>query len=68
MQREQLRKFVFWFGWSVLIAVPLIFVAEAVITQDLPHVQPWKWAIPLAAALIAYAARNRDDVLHHHVV
>lgn len=68
MQREQLRKLVFWFGWTVLFALPIVFMTEILIIDDLPVIQPWKWAILLAAVLIIYAARNRDDVLEHHVV
>ena len=68
MTREQFRKVVFWFGWSILIALPILFTVEIVMLQDLPRIQPWKWAILPGAALIIYLARNRDDVLRHHVV
>ncbi len=68
MQREQLRKFFYRLGWAILIVLPIAFIAEIVMSQDLPPVQPWKWAILFGAVVMTYAARNRDDVLRHHVV
>jgi hypothetical protein len=68
MQREQLRKFFFRLGWAILIVLPIAFIAEIVLSQDLPPVQPWKWAILFGAVALIYATRNRDDVLRHHVV
>ena len=58
-----------WFraGWLILFILPIAFTIEAVIRQDLPTIQPWKWAILAAAVLMIYLARNRDDVLKHHV-
>jgi hypothetical protein len=37
-------------------------------TQDLPRVEAWKWAVPFGAAMLVYFARNHDDVLRHHLV
>ena len=68
MHREQLRKFFFRVGWAILLALPIVFIAEIVLSQDLPTVQPWKWAILFGAVVMIYATRNRDDVLRHHVV
>lgn len=68
MNREQVRKFFYWFGWSILIALPIVFIGEIVATQDLPLVQPWKWVILFGAVAIIYASRSRDDVFRHHVV
>ena len=62
-----MRKAFYWLGWAILIALPIAFTVEIVMIQDLPHVQRWKWAVPAAAVLLIYFARNRDDVLHHHV-
>ena len=68
MQREQLRKFFYRLGWAILIVLPIAFIVEIVVSQDLPLVQPWKWAILFGAVALVYAARDRDDVLRHHVV
>lgn len=68
MQREQLRKFFFRLGWAILIVLPIAFIVEIVVSQDLPLVQPWKWVILFGAVAMVYAARDRDDVLRHHVV
>lgn len=61
------RKVIFWLGWAILGVLPLIFTIQILMIQDLPKVQPWKWAIPFLAVLMIYFARNRDDVLNHHV-
>lgn len=63
-----MRRKLFWLGWIVLFALPIIYGIQILITQDLPAVEPWKWAIPLAAAVLIYFSRNTDDVLKHHVV
>lgn len=62
-----MRKALFWLGWAVLIALPIAFSAEIAITQDLPPVQAWKWAVLAAALLLVYVARDRDDVLKHRI-
>ena len=63
-----MRRKVFWFGWIVLFLLPVIYTAQIVITQDLPPVEPWKWAIPIAAVVAIYCSRNTDDVLKHRLV
>lgn len=63
-----MRRALFWFGWAVLLALPLMYAIQIYVIQDLPKVEPWKWLIVLAAVLLIYASRNRDDVLKHHVV
>ena len=63
-----MRRYLFWFGWSVLFLLPVIYGIQIFVTQDLPPVEPWKWVIPFAAALIVYFSRSTDDVLKHHVV
>lgn len=68
MQREQLRKFFYRLGWAILIVLPIAFIVEIVVSQDLPLVQPWKWVILFGAVALVYATRDRDDVLRHHVV
>ncbi len=62
-----MRRKLFWFGWSVLAALPIAFTVEIIVLQDLPPVQPWKWAILAGAVLLIYFSRNPDDVLKHHV-
>jgi hypothetical protein len=67
-QEDVMRKVFFWAGWAVLFVLPVIYAIQVYLTQDLPTVEPWKWLIPFAAAVVIYASRNRDDVLKHHVV
>ena len=63
-----MRKKLFWLGWIVLFALPVVYGIQIFLSQDLPAIEPWQWAIPFGAALLIYFARNRDDVLKHHVV
>lgn len=63
-----MRKTLFRVGWFILLALPVIYGIQIFITQDLPPVAPWQWAIPVAAAVLIYFSRNTDDVLKHHVV
>ena len=62
-----MRRAIFWFGWVILLALPVVFAVQIYLTQDLPHVEPWKWLVPLAAIGVIYFARNRDDVFRHHL-
>lgn len=66
--RERVRKFFYYLGWTIIVLAPVLFVAETVRLQDLPRIQPWKWILLFGAVAMIYAARNRDDVLRHHVV
>lgn len=63
-----MRKVLFFFGWAILIALPVAFTIEIVAIQNLPEVQIWKWAILCGAVVLIFFARNRDEVLKHHVV
>ena len=63
-----MRKTLFTIGWIVFFTLPLIYGVQVVVTQDLPPVEWWKWAILFATVVLIYASRNRDDVLKHHVV
>lgn len=63
-----MRKGIFWFGWAVLLALPVIYVVTAIVVQDLPRVEPWKWGILFGAVALIFLSRNRDEVLKHHVV
>lgn len=63
-----MRKALFRLGWIVLFVLPVIYGIQIYVTQDLPHVAAWQWAIPLAAVVLIYFSRNTDDVLKHHVV
>lgn len=66
--REAVTKLFFWSGWSILIAIPIVFVIETVVLQDLPSVQLWEWALPFVAITMIYIGRGRDEVLNHHLV
>ena len=63
-----MRRMLFWLGWIVLFALPVIFTVQIVVTQDLPKVELWKWAILFGAVVLIYFSRNPDEVLKHHVV
>lgn len=63
-----MRRKLFWLGWIVLFVLPVIYGIQIYMIQDFPPVEPWKWAIPIGAALLIYFSRNADDVLKHHVV
>ena len=63
-----MRKTLYWFGWSVLAILPIVFAVQIYLVQDLPTIEPWKWIIPFAAVILIYFSRDRDDVLKHHVV
>jgi hypothetical protein len=62
------RRNLFWLGWAVLIALPIIFVTQGLIIQDIPRVALWQWFVPLAAVALIIFTRNTDDVLRHHVI
>ncbi len=69
IRREaNMRRTLFWFGWAVLLALPVLYGIQIYVIQDLPKIESWKWLALLGAALLIYASRNRDDVLKHHVV
>ena len=61
-------RILYWFGWSVLAALPVIYGIQIYWTQDLPAVEPWQWVVPFAAIVLIYFSRSRDDVLKHHLV
>ncbi|MGN6186781.1 MAG: hypothetical protein ACTHQM_24355 [Thermoanaerobaculia bacterium] len=63
-----MRKALFWFGWVVLFVLPVLFIAQIIMIDDLPRITAWQWLVPFAAIVLIYFARNRDDVLKHHVV
>lgn len=62
-----MRKMLFWCGWAVLFALPVIIGIQIYLTQDLPEITVWKMLIPFAAMVLIYFSRNTDDVLKHHL-
>jgi len=63
-----MRRVLFYFGCAVLLALPVVYTIQIMVTQDLPDVERWQWAVPAAAIVLIYFARNRDDVFKHHLV
>ena len=63
-----MRRKLYWFGWIILFALPVIFTAQIIIMQDLPKVEPWKWVLLFAVVVLIYFSRNTDDVLKRHIV
>lgn len=63
-----MRRTLFWLGMIVLIALPVVYAVQIVVTQDLPRVEVWKWAVLFAAVILVYFARNHDEVLRHRLV
>ena len=63
-----MRRKLFWSGWIVLCALPVIYGIQIYISQDLPPVSPWTWAFLFGLVVLIYFSRNRDDALKHHVV
>jgi hypothetical protein len=63
-----MRKAMFWFGWTIFVLLPIAFVTEVLVNQDLPSLPPWKLVIPVVAFVLIMLGRNRDDVLKHHVI
>jgi membrane associated rhomboid family serine protease len=68
LKEAVMRKVLFWFGCAVFCALPIIYVTQIWVTQDLPGVEGWKWAILAAAIVLIYFTRSHDDVLKHHLV
>jgi hypothetical protein len=63
-----MRKWIYRFGWCVLFVLPILYVAEIVVTQDLPLVAPWQWGVLTATVVLLYFSRDTDEVLRHRVV
>ena len=62
-----LRKVLFWSGWVLLLVYAVIFAVQTVVLQDIPPVSYLKWGILAATAILIYAARNREQVIAHHL-
>ena len=62
------RRKLFWIGWGILLLLPIAYVVEGLIIQDLPKIQLWRWIVPLVALGLVMYGREHDDVLKHHVV
>ncbi len=63
-----MRRTIFWAGWTIFFLLPIAFVTEALMSQDVPSLPLWKWTVPVIAFLLIVLGRNHDDVLKHHVV
>jgi hypothetical protein len=63
-----MRKALFRFGWAVLLALPVIYGVQILVTQDLPPVSLWQWGFLAAVVVLVYFTRNTDEVLKHHVI
>jgi len=63
-----MRKALWRIGWSILFVLPIIYIIQIVLTQDLPPVAPWQWVLLFGVVAVLYFARDRDDVLKHHVI
>ena len=62
-----LRRGIFWTGWILLAVYACIFVYQAYMIQDIPPITIAKWVVLAATVLLIYSARNRDDVIRHHL-
>lgn len=61
-----MRRGIFWLGWTILCIIPIAFLMEAIRIQDVPPLAPWAIAAAIGA-IVVIVARNRDDVLKHHI-
>jgi lipid-A-disaccharide synthase-like uncharacterized protein len=68
MKEDVMRRKLYLSGWVILFMLPLAFTTEILLSQDLPAVPPWKWALLAGAVLLVYFTRNRDEVLKHHLI
>lgn len=63
-----MRKWLFRFGWAVLFVLPVVYIVQIFVTQDLPKVESWQWGILFGTVVLIFFSRDTDDVLKHHVV
>ena len=47
-----MRRTLFWFGWAVLLALPVLYGVQVYVIQDLLKMESWKWLALLGAALL----------------
>jgi len=62
-----MRRAIFWSGWILFSLLPIAFVTEVLVRQDMPPLPPWKLLLPLIALFLVILGRNPDDVLNHHL-
>lgn len=62
-----IRRVLFWAGWVLLVAYTVTFAAQAYLMQDIPPVSVLKWGLLFATCGLIYAARDRDEPIHHHL-
>ena len=62
-----MRRWLYWSGWTIVLIIPIAFLAEAILIQDVPGLRIWKIAIAVIGLAMIVLGRNRDDVLKHHL-
>jgi membrane protein DedA with SNARE-associated domain len=62
-----LRRVLFWSGWVLLLVYAGIFAGQAYVIQDIPPISVVKWVILGATVILIFAARNKDEVVAHHL-
>lgn len=62
-----MRKVVFWTGWVIFFMLPIAFLIEIAVEQDMPPLPLWKLGPPLVALALVVFGRSRDDALNHHL-
>lgn len=63
-----MRRYLYRLGWVVLAVLPVIYGVQIYLAQDLPAVSPWQWLFLFAVVVVLFFARDKDDVLKHHVI
>lgn len=62
-----MQKVIFRLGILLLVVLPVVYGIEIYRTQDLPSVPMWGWATLVGAVLLIVFARNKDEVINHHL-
>ena len=62
-----MRRWLFWSGWVIVLLIPIAFLVEAIMIQDVPALKIWKIVVAVVGLSLIVMGRNRDDVLKHHL-